>query len=94
MRIHKKRLLEAVLVSFFIALIMLGWQLLRGYILTKNIEADLFSKYASVEVLERRTSFGFTGFDWVSSIFAAGIWLAVIVVYYLARTYMDSKIKK
>jgi len=90
-----KRIVEAALVSLFVILVVIGWQWLRGYMATKSIEADIRSRYDSVDFLQQQTSFGYSGGSgWLPVIFVAGLWVAMIAIYYFARIYIDRLIKK
>ncbi|MCI3919445.1 hypothetical protein MO973_04270 [Paenibacillus sp. TRM 82003] len=95
MKVNKKRIVESIVVSVFVYVISLGWNVLQGYLLTKNYVPDIVNRYATVDYLQSKVSFGVTYELNLLSLFVVLLNLMIIgAIYYLARSYITRVIEK
>ena len=95
MKINTKLLVESVIVSLFVLIIGMGWEILQGYLQTINYVPDIINSYESVDYLQSKVSLGVIyRFDLRNSIFVSLIFLVFVTLYYVARIYIAKLLKK
>jgi len=95
LKINTKLLVESVIVSLFVLIIAIGWEILQGYLRTINYVPDIINSYESVDYLQSKVSLGVIyRFDLQNSIFVSFIFLGFVTLYYVARIYIAKLLKK
>lgn len=84
-----KILIESLIVSFITAVVFIGWQVVNGYVLTKNYVPDIINSYAGVDYLQEEVAFGVVQRS--NGLYVAAACLLVGVVYYVTRVVLIAK---
>lgn len=95
MKINKRLLVEAIIVSVLIILLGFGWMIIQGYLITKNRLPEILNHYESVEYLNTSAEFGVDiGFNWTSTIIPTIGVVIFAAAYYGLRILMNRLIQK
>ena len=95
MKINKRLLVEAIIVSVLIILLGFGWMIIQGYLITKNRLPEILNHYESVEYLNTSIEFGVDiDFNWTSMIIPTIGVVIFAAAYYGLRILMNRLIQK
>jgi quinol-cytochrome oxidoreductase complex cytochrome b subunit len=95
MKVNKRLLIESVIVSIVIVLVVLGWGIVRGNLLTKNYVPDIVDSYKTTDYLQHEVSFGFVNrSNWITVLMGLCGFLFVVITYYGIRVWLSKMIKK
>lgn len=89
MRLNRRLLLESVIVSAFLIIVFIIWQIVQGYMMTKKtLESMNGITIGATDNLPSEVTFGMTNsVDWTVFL---GCFLLMGIVYYGVRTVIGS----
>jgi hypothetical protein len=95
MKVNKRLLIESVIVSIVIVLVVLGWGIVRGMLLTKSYVPDIVDSYQATDFLQHEVSFGTVNrSNWITVLMGLGGFLLLVITYYGIRVWLNQMIKK
>ncbi|MGF7050750.1 menaquinol-cytochrome c reductase cytochrome b subunit [Paenibacillus sp. DS2015] len=95
MKVDKRLLIESIIVSILIVLAFIGWEIVRGMLLTKNYVPDILESYKTIEYLQHKLSFGIIiRSKWITVLMGFSGFLFMVVTYYGIRVLLNRMIKK
>ncbi|MFF2887340.1 hypothetical protein [Paenibacillus sp. NPDC057967] len=95
MMINKSLAVESLIISFFILIVGVIWQVvqgvIQGYTATKKYVPDVVKNYESVDYMQQQVSFGYiqSSFGWRTVLFMAAGFLAIAFIYYSVRMMLS-----
>lgn len=93
--INKSLAVESLIISFFVLLVGVIWQvvqgIIQGYNATKKYVPDMVKNYESVDYLEQKVSFGFiqSSFGLKTILLMAAGFVAIALIYYAVRMLLS-----
>lgn len=96
MKINKRILMEAVVVSILVFLIPLGVQIIRMQINTWNYVPNIVDRYNKFQHLQQEISIGIAytnDYSWIRTIVGISFFVGLITCYYRLRIWLNNRIK-
>jgi hypothetical protein len=95
MKIDKRVLIESIIVSTLIILAVIGWRIVRGYLLTQNYVPEIINSYDSIDYMQHKVSFGIVNRSyWKTAMIGIGGFVLLFITYYGIRTWLTQIIKR